>query len=106
MQVLVTGFQRSGTTLLRRLLQLHPEIKKVFHEQVLLKREPRMLKVYLRSKKVHVKRDNWGEKVPYYNKIKTEPVERYLRDWMTRFSIRGKIIHIVRHPYDTANSVV
>ena len=109
MQILIYGFQRSGTTLLRRLIGLHPEVKRMFHEQLVLRRlepNPRMLRIYLRNMGVDIKNDNWGEKVPYYNTAKRMSPIKYCEKWMETFRKKGKIIHIIRHPYDSAFSVV
>lgn len=109
MQILIYGFQRSGTTLLRRLIGLHPDMKKVFHEQLVLRRldpNPIMLRIYLRSFGLNIKNDNWGEKVPYYKTAKKESPVKYCQKWLDTFQKHGKIIHIIRHPYDTASSIV
>jgi len=109
MQILIYGFQRSGTTLLRRLIQLHPDVKKVFHEQLVLRRlspNPKMLKIYLRSFNINIKNDNWGEKVPYYKTAKKESPVKYCKTWLETFKRQGKIVNIIRHPYDTAFSIV
>jgi len=109
MQILVYGFQRSGTTLLRRIISLHPDVKRMFHEISVLKRteeNPRMLRVYLKSQGIDIKRDNWGEKVPYYKKSKNRNPVAYCQKWLDTFNRYGKIIHIIRHPYDTAFSIV
>lgn len=109
MQILVYGFQRSGTTLLRRLIQLHPDVKKMFHEQLLLTRmkyNNTLLQFYLHHHNINIDNDNWGEKIPYYNLAKTESPIYYCKKWLTMFKEQGKIIHIIRHPYDVALSVV
>jgi len=109
MQILIYGFQRSGTTLLRRLLSVHPEIKRMVHEQAVLKRlkpNPRMLPIYLKNLGIDMKKDIWGEKVPYYTTAKAvNPVE-YCKLWLSTFKKKGRIVHIIRHPYDTAFSIL
>lgn len=110
MKVLVIGFQRSGTTLLRRLVQHHPNVRHVFHEHFFLARfsTRKRLAVFLRTKRVSIDKDNWGEKVPFYagsirKKLK---LVQYCEMWNTYFPKDSKIIHIVRHPVDVSLSVL
>jgi hypothetical protein len=108
LKILITGFQRSGTTLMRRLVQAHPEVRRVFHEQFLLKRNKskRALYSYLRSQGVKPNDDIWGEKVPYYPGVRKTSVIQYCKMWEEYFGKHAKIIHIVRHPIDVALSVM
>ena len=88
---------------------VHPDIKKVFHEELVLRRldpKPIMLRIFLRSYGLNMKYDNWGEKVPYYNTAKNYSSIKYCKIWLDTFYKEGKIIHIIRHPYDTAHSIV
>ena len=98
MQFLIYGFQRSGTTLLRRIMGVHPDIKKVFHEELVLRRldpKPIMLRIFLRSYGLNMKYDNWGEKVPYYNTAKNYSSIKYCKLWLDTFYKEGKIIHTI-----------
>lgn len=132
MKILITGFQRSGTTLLRNLFSLHPEIKHVFHEQCILqhfKTKEQMRKIkelpdyqtlnkrnrrgkYRTAIKAKIDfdlvADNWGEKVPYYGLVFRKgyngPMKEYCKLWNDFFYPDCKIIHIIRHPLDVGLS--
>jgi len=107
MQILITGFQRSGTTMLRRILNAHPHIRVMFHEQFLLRQynsKKGVLK-FLKAKKIHPYDENWGEKCPFYPAIRQVPVIDYCRRWNEYFGKTSRILHIVRHPVDVALSV-
>ena len=54
-KILIIGYQRSGTTLLRRLIQAHPAVYKMYHERWILCEDD-------------FKKPNesvWGEKIAY-----------------------------------------
>jgi len=107
MQILIIGFQRSGTTMLRRILTVHPHIRVVFHERFLLrqyKTKDQVLK-FLGEQKVHPYDEWWGEKCPFYPAIRKVPVIDYCKRWIEYFGETSRILHIVRHPHDIALSV-
>lgn len=106
MNILIVGFQRSGTTLLRRLLELHPEVKRMLHEVFLLKRydNKHSLLTYIKNLGIDTNKDNWGEKVPYFPSARKVPILRYCEKWNEYFQQQSKILHIVRHPFDVALS--
>ena len=108
MNILIVGFQRSGTTLLRRLFQLHPQVRRMFHEKFLLKicQDQQTLMQYIEKLGVNPKTDNWGEKVPYYPSARKYPIVKYCEQWEHVFGKNSRILHIVRHPYDVALSNV
>ena len=108
MNILIVGFQRSGTTLLRRLLQLHPQIRRMFHEQFLVKicRDKQTMLDFANKHGVNTNTDNWGEKVPYFPSARKYPVVKYCEQWERYFGEASRILHIVRHPYDVALSNV
>lgn len=109
MKILLVGFQRSGTTLLRRILQVHPEIHRVFHEAFILtktKTKDQVLQFAHQQGIGNPMKENWGEKVPYYPGARKYNIIKYCEKWNTYFENQSRIIHIVRHPYDIANSVV
>lgn len=107
MKILIIGFQRSGTTLLRRIFQVHPDVQKMFHEKFLLKicSDKKTLENFLINFDIDPIRDNWGEKVPFYPGARKIPAIKYCEMWKEYFGKQAKIIHIVRHPIDVANSI-
>ncbi len=108
MKILIIGFQRSGTTLMRRIVQGHPDIKRIFHESFFLKKyltKQELLK-FISKKNINVKKDNWGEKVPFYPNFQKYPTLKYCDTWNEWFGDDSRILHIIRHPVDIAFSVV
>lgn len=117
MKILVIGFQRSGTTLLRRLMGLHPDIHCMLHETRFLKKKhlqnmkaiSKFVKNY-RAKGYHWYTgkdpitETWGEKVPWYGNGKS--ILSYGTKWLKMFGDEARIVHIVRHPVDAALSNV
>jgi hypothetical protein len=108
MKILLIGFQRSGTTLLRRLVTMHPDVRTIMHEQFLLYqcRDKASVVSYLQSRNIDFKKENWGDKTPYYPNIRRIPVAKYCETWTDYFGKKeSKILNIYRHPYDIAFSV-
>ena len=107
MKILIVGFQRSGTTLLRRLFHLHPEVQRMFHEVFLLKTNSthQKLNEFIKSKKLDINKP-WGEKVPFYPSARRYPIIKYCNKWVEYFGDESRIIHIIRNPYDVAISNV
>jgi hypothetical protein len=108
MQILIIGFQRSGTTLIRRLVTMHPEVKKILHENFLLSKYDTKNKVlqYVVSRGMDPYKDNWGDKTPFYPNIRKIPVDKYCKRWNEYFGESSRILHIVRHPIDVVNSII
>lgn len=107
MKILIIGFQRSGTTLLRRIIQVHPQVRRIFHEHFLLNKYNKVtLQKFLEKYGVDFKNDTWGEKCPYYPNIRKNPVIKYCEKWNEYFGKESRIIHIVRHPYDVTFSIM
>jgi hypothetical protein len=123
MKIFVTGFQRSGTTLLRDLISKHPDVQHMFHEtghlakglktlyasKVLNDKVPKENNKGLKSSKVKInfdlRNDSWGEKIPYYTLMVkkgryNKSLIQYIDDWNKFFYPDSAIIHIIRHPYD------
>ena len=93
---------------MRRLLQLHPKVRRVFHESFFLvkNKEKQQLIQTVEKLGVNPKIHNWGEKVPYFPNIRGIPVYKYCEKWNRYFGNNSRILHIVRHPYDVALSNV
>lgn len=110
MKILIIGFPRSGTSLMKRIIMRHPDVEKIFFEANLMKRigtnRENTLNILLPPKK------NVGEKVIYEKGImgtkrsgSPTPVE-YCQRWNNRFKKEARIIQIIRHPYDVWNSIL
>ena len=103
MMIFVSGYQRSGTTLLRRLLCGYPKTH-VLHETRLIRgaKSKQQLLMRFKSHKIE-KHDNFGEKLPYASAAGSDAVGDITR-WIKFFGNKGRILHIVRHPVAVAIS--
>lgn len=108
MNILLTGMQRSGTTLLRRIFTIHPQVKRMFHESFFLTKcaNPTLLTRRITATNINPKKDIWGEKCPYYPNIRKIKPEDYCEKLHRWYPKKFRVIHIVRHPIDVANSNV
>lgn len=130
MKIFVTGFQRTGTTLLKDLIAKHPNVKMMWHETGILKNSKKNLYTakYLPYKTTrserrntpglpkghkckvdfNLRKSNWGEKIPYRNYIIKKgmhiPIIAYCQKWNDYFLPDARILHIVRHPIDVGLS--
>jgi hypothetical protein len=107
MKILIIGFQRSGTTLMRRIIQGHPDVKRIFHESFLLNRfkTKLLLANFIRSSDINFKKDTWGEKIPFYPNLRKTSTLKYCEMWNDLFGNKSRILHIVRHPIDVTLSI-
>lgn len=108
MKILVSGFQRSGTTMTRRLLQYHPDVYKVLHERRLLYKKRTKKELLKLAKHFDIKNPidcNWGDKVPFYSNG-PEPQIKYIKKWNNVWEEEGRVIYLIRHPIDVAISTV
>jgi len=106
MKILVVGYQRSGTTLLRRLIGIHPDVVGIIHEKRILKSgktKKDILKFVNKFSDKYNEKNNWGEKVPFYGNAS---IVTYCKKWIDIFGKESRIVHIVRHPLDVAISNV
>lgn len=95
-KILIIGFQRSGTTLLRRLINAHPSIYVVLHETWVMSRD-NATEGILHSGEAA------GEKIVYiYRNVSA--IKDYMRTWRGTFRKDSRVINIVRHPLDVALS--
>jgi hypothetical protein len=108
-KILIIGFQRSGTSLLRRIVDYHPDIKHCIHEKRVLNK-PNVNKAITKAVKdklgldIDIENDHWGEKVPWYSN--GSEIISYTKKWLSRFGEEALVIHIRRHPIDVAISNV
>ena len=107
-RILVTGFQRSGPTLLRRLLCIHPKVRVVLHEARLLTNARTKKEACEQAVRFAKDRhqttldpvsDNWGDKVPFCVSKPSVGIV-YCQKWMEMFGDGAKVALIVRHPCD------
>lgn len=129
---LITGFHRSGTTLLADIIRRHPNVQHVFHESTLIHHSKNeLLKkktlldhdmiqtegVLYRGRNVQrvfreitfdMRGQCWGNKMsfpgPYLLQEWNGSCETYIQRWLDYFDRKAKIIVMVRHPYDVLAS--
>ena len=108
MNILLTGMQRSGTTLLRRILIVHPGVRRMCHESFFLTKHKnaKSLSNYMNTRGINSKKHIWGEKCPYYPNLRKIKVETYCQTLHNWYPKKFRVVHIIRHPIDVANSNV
>lgn len=100
MKILILGFQRSGTTMLRRIMNKHPDMK-IVHEKRIVQRCKTYQDMIVNIEMFFEGQNYIGEKIPYLNlKQPLKCIER----WFDYFPKDGRVIHIVRHPIDVSIS--
>lgn len=94
--ILILGYERSGTTLLRRIISMHPNIPKIGHEKgsVFLNCDNRQEAI---NKLPNIK---FGKKIAY---ISFKRIELYIEKYRNFFP-KSLIIHIIRNPIYVINS--
>lgn len=107
-RILVIGFQRSGTTLMRRVIHHHPNVVRCIHEKRVIRKRNTKKEIYdyinNRLGMTDVTPDvHWGEKVPWYDGT-GDTIIKYANKWLSIFGEDARIVHIYRHPKDVANS--
>jgi len=108
--ILITGFERSGTTLLRRLVSMHPDLEyDLIHEKRQLlsynSEKEAMNKYHYKAKQAGKETGGWcsiksGEKVPY---IASNDILEYIKRWKDWWHL-SHIFHIIRDSKDCAKS--
>ena len=108
-KVLITGFRHSGTTMLMQLVRAHPRVGWIEMEEGYIEySQPREWLIKMAKKKVpDMKRYMWGEKLPWgtrKNDIKAERAIIFTDRWLKIFGKDARVLHIIRHPIDSAAS--
>jgi hypothetical protein len=109
MKILVVGFPRSGTSMTNRIFASNPDVKKMFFEKWMLKRGETKQEL---MQKHPVFNNTCGEKVIWAKRVtgkigtSNESIVDYCHKWNRFFGKEARIIQIVRHPYDSLNSLV
>jgi hypothetical protein len=107
MKILIVGFPRSGTSLTNRIFNRHPQVSKMLFEKWLLKNVKNEKAVPQKHKKMI---NNCGEKVIWgkrtTGKNTSQTIVDYCHLWNDFFSDETRIVQLIRHPYDTLNSLV
>ena len=115
MRILVVGYSRSGTTLVRKLIAAHPYVKGILHETMILIANRGVIAnaeliygyeggepIKMRSM-CDVEEDTWGEKILYdYPCIDGGVVDAldYCLFWNELFAPNAAIINVLRYPLD------
>lgn len=115
MKILLTGFQRSGTSMHMRIFSGHPQVRCVFNETGILTRSEDVIDSLLKKKSV-TREDIWFEKLPFnrsYIKKRIDPkgkertnvhINDYYQKWFETFGNEARIIFVARHPIDVVMS--
>ena len=108
-KILITGYRHSGTTMLMQLLRSHPQVGWIEMEESYIEFDkPREWIIMMAKKRVaNLKEKAWGEKIPWGNRNTDKAAKRaisFSKKWLKFFKHDGRIIHIIRHPYDAASS--
>lgn len=90
-RIFVIGFQRSGTTITRKLIERHSDVTYIFHERRIINK-PRLSVVRDKYKDCV-----WGDKVPW-NSGSGQEVISQAKKWAKVFGDRHRIIHVMRNP--------
>ena len=101
---LVIGYQRSGTTMLRRLVSMHPGMSKgITHEGFGRLRSCKTAQEAYKTFRTPISDIEHGWKMPYTGKKNAKAI---IDKYIELFGDKGSVIHIVRRPIPTINSQV
>lgn len=108
-KILITGYRHSGTTMLMQLLRNHPQVGWIEMEEGYIEFDkPKKWVLMMAKKRVrNLKKYAWGEKIPWGNRpgdIKAKRAINFSDKWLKYFGKQARILHIMRHPIDSASS--
>jgi len=109
MKILVVGFPRSGTSLTCRIFAKHPEVKRMLFEKWALKQgstKKELIKKYPMFKSTCGEKVIWEKRVTGKIGKTTESIVDYCLKWNDWFQDEARIVQIIRHPFDSLNSLV
>lgn len=110
-RILVVGFPRSGTTLTRSIVLNHPQVGTILFERWVLNKCKNLKDVY-KKHPFFAREKPCGAKVIYAKRVigkigrSNQNIVDYCKKWERFFGNDSKIVQIVRHPYDSLNSLV
>ena len=111
-RILLVGFPRSGTTFSRSIFLNHPEVGMFLFEKWILNKCETLQDVEKKHPFFKNQDKACGGKVIYAKKVigkigrSTQTIVDYCEKWNRLFGEQSKIVQIVRHPYDSLNSLV
>jgi len=111
-RILLVGFPRSGTTFSRSIFLNHPEVGQFLFEKWILNKCKTVGQVEKKYPFFKNQEKACGGKVIYAKKVigkihrSKQTIVDYCKKWNTFFEDQSKIVQIVRHPYDSLNSLV
>lgn len=101
--ILIIGYERSGTTLLRRLVSMHPSLESdLVHEKPWLLRDAQSIDHALETMTFVTSSIKSGQKLPY---LTFHQAERNVKKFLSLFP-DGYLMHIIRQPLETISSQV
>ncbi|MFW9871504.1 MAG: sulfotransferase [Candidatus Thorarchaeota archaeon] len=106
-KILIIGFQHSGTTLLRALINSHPQVSMIYHEGRIIelnKSKEFIMKIVSDMVYPDGKKMSWGDKIPWMDG-KGDRIIRLSKRWLKFFGKSARVILILRHPLDIALSI-
>jgi len=110
-RILLVGFPRSGTSFSRSILLNHPEVNAMLFEKWILNK-CETLEDVIKKHPFFAKDRACGGKVIYAKRVigkigkSNQTIVDYCKKWNRIFGDDAKIVQIVRHPYDSLNSLV
>lgn len=109
MKILVVGFPRSGTSLTYRIFKKHPDVKQMIFERWMLKQadtKQQLISLYPFFNSTCGEKVIWAKRVTgKIGKTKNDIID-YCNQWNDWFGNEARIVQIIRHPFDSLNSLV